>query len=273
MVLHKDLGGADHAAVAWRGPGLKQQVLTGQHLALPVMDQGTRNLVAKAQASEKALDVFLGLAPTALEGFVANLSPADHKALAARLNQKLASARKGKEPELTSKLAKLGAKLIPSPENVIADAVLKAVLAYEDAYLKTLVLPTIEALGPHRSAAAFGVIPPSAKPVRETVQISSRPGKQAREWVSTGLYVLPGKKVAVTLPDAWVGKELILRIGHHNPASSKNALDCMPDPGPHRRTRFTPTCCGMSPWTIPARRGVPTSRICRFPRASCIWWR
>ncbi|MFQ6134105.1 MAG: hypothetical protein ACE5R4_18830, partial [Armatimonadota bacterium] len=37
--LHKEVGGADHLSVAWAGPGIERQVISGGHLAPPEMDR------------------------------------------------------------------------------------------------------------------------------------------------------------------------------------------------------------------------------------------
>lgn|GEM_PF-1464021 len=229
MALHKDLGGADHAAVAWSGPGLERQVIAARHLALPPTGGKVAKLLEKARALEKTFADFAALGPNELQAFVEGLNAADHRGLAEKLTQKLTTARKGREPQLLQTLARLGSALTPGPDTPVSDPILKTVLAFEDAYLKTLSTDKLEALGPHRTATAFGPFPGAAAPDSQTVRISSRPDKQAAEWVSTGLYALPGKRVTVVVPNEWAAKGMKLRIGHHNTASAKNVLDCMPD--------------------------------------------
>jgi len=49
--LHKEVGGIDHLSVAWQGPGLRRQVIEGEYLRLPKLNE---RLQAKIEATRRA---------------------------------------------------------------------------------------------------------------------------------------------------------------------------------------------------------------------------
>lgn len=72
---------------------------------------------------------------------------------------------------------------------------------------------TVDAVRAHPAAASFpGAVAPSAARVsRELVLDMRKPG-----WASTGLYAVPGERVAVTVPAALASAGLRVRIGAHS---------------------------------------------------------
>lgn len=234
--LHKEVSGVDHLAVAWQGPGLKRQVISGDYLSLPKMNAKTKAVLEKGKAIERTMAALPETRPEQLPAFLAGLSAVEHKALAdalPRLVARLSKAKRSAEDlALRADYVKVISRITPSEQKPIASPVIKALLFLEDSYLSSLSIKEVEALGPHRASAAFGPIPASADRSTKTVVLSSNANKNASELVSTGLYAVPGKPIVVTTPRKLLAAKLAVVIGHHNvvPASdAKRPLVSMPN--------------------------------------------
>lgn len=236
--LHFNAGGGNHMSVAWQGPGVRRGALAGDSFQVPKLDGKTAALVQSIAQRERKLDRDLQeLAagdPGKIASHVKQLGEEDLKILSHQLNE-LADRfqRHVSQDDLheLERFVKMARGLSPSPEQPIANPVLKRLLQLEEIYLKNLSFEQLVKLGAHRSAGALGTIPMGAHGGDRTVRMHSRKDKSGEEMVSTGLYALPGKPVTISVPPALAGKKLSVQIGHHLRADDNRhpELYSMPD--------------------------------------------
>jgi len=238
-VLHKEGGGRDHLAVAWRGPKFERMILGGPHVRVPTLDAKTAALVERTRAvKEKSVALMRALAaalPQDLEAFIEARSEADRKLLATETGilQRAFEAQDAppSQREQIEACVRLASALLPSEDEPVTDPICQALLRLEETYLKKCSLQELQAIGAHRAADALGKIQADARPVNRTIALSSRADRSGGELLCTGLYALPGRPVAITTPASLVGKKLVLQIGHHLRAKDKAGVElvCMPD--------------------------------------------
>ncbi len=234
--LHKQSGGGDHVSVVWEGPGFKQRVIDRKSLKVPQLDKRTMDLLRKTRKIEnqktKLLKMLAATPPDGVQAFADKLSRSDQKLLTEELEKLTKGVKDKPSPEVLSKMKPyfgLSAKLMPSPETPIENSVLNTLLLFEDLWIKSRSYSQLKTMGAHRTADVFGKIPAGAKTVKKTVNLNSKATKNGTEMVSTGLYAVPGKQVAVTIPKELVGKKLVLQIGHHLNSNDHNKkFVCMP---------------------------------------------
>ncbi|MBQ2814952.1 MAG: M60 family metallopeptidase [Akkermansia sp.] len=234
VVHHADAIADDHVALAWEGPGIGKSIIPQKHFRLR-MDAPLRKMweetVVRESRSKDLLQELLAQKPEQLPVWLDSLSANDSKLLDdALLNAQNSCA--AKEPAQFQKemqpYVKAAAGIVASPASPVSNPVAKRLLYMEEAWLKSLSFKQLLKLGPHRLAASLGHIPPKSKPVSITQAFRSSGQKWGNEFVSVGLYAIPGKAFTVKLPTDLVGKGLQMKVGHHFPEKGR-PLVCMPD--------------------------------------------
>ena len=221
VVHYKDAINDDHVALAWEGPGIKKDVIAKKYLEprlndaqrkvwleTTLRDERGKELIKQMEAQESA----------ALAGWLDKLPRKDLQLLEAALT-KVQSTLDGKGDEAFRKgmrrYVNIAAGIKATPETPVRNAVARKLLFMEDAWLKSLTQKQLLKLGPHRLASSLGHIPKGAKPVKFSQKLNSHGDKWREEYVSLGLYAMPGKPFSVTIPAAYVGKKLEVQVGHH----------------------------------------------------------
>jgi glucose/arabinose dehydrogenase len=101
------------------------------------------------------------------------------------------------------------AALSATPTSPVSDLLDQAVLTWEAQQL--LATPVGQVTAHHTAAAIYGVIPPAAPRVSDTVTLDTT---QSR-WHATGLYAAPGEVVTITVPQSLVGQGYSVRVNAH----------------------------------------------------------
>ncbi len=127
----------------------------------------------------------------------------------------VAESQKQSKRALVGKLLQFAYRLTPSPQEPVKNSISKALLVFEDNWLKSLSHEQLLKYGAHRASVSLGEIPVDAKIESCKVKLYSNPKKLLNEMVSTACYALPGKEVIVKLPQAMLDKKLKIQIGHH----------------------------------------------------------
>ncbi len=234
VVNFKDAQDGEHVALAWEGPGMERKII-GKKYFTPVLREDRKQIWQHTDTQESLgmglVDDMLKLEPEKLAAWLDALSAPERNVLNARM-QKLFSSLEWQTPEKNRKMlqpyvnAATGIKA--SPKTPITNPVAKTLLQIEDIWLNTMTDKQLAELGAHRLAPSLGKIAKDAKTVKGTVRLSSAPDKWREEMVSTGFYAAPGKPVTVKIPAEYVGKNLVMQVGHHMPQRDK-ALVCMPN--------------------------------------------
>ncbi|MBQ8376281.1 MAG: M60 family metallopeptidase [Akkermansia sp.] len=234
VVHHVDAIADEHVALAWEGPGIKKGIIPKKHFLL-TMDATTRKMwedtAARESRSKALLQDLLEQKPEQLTVWLNSLSADDSKLLdAALLDAQNSYAAKGTAQfqRRMKPYVKAAAGIVASPASPVSHPVAKRLLYMEEAWLKSLSFKQLLKLGPHRLASSLGHIPNKAKPVSVTQSFNSSGQKWGNEFVSVGLYAIPGTAFTVKLPPELVSKGLQMKVGHHFPEKGR-PLVCMPD--------------------------------------------
>jgi hypothetical protein len=116
--------------------------------------------------------------------------------------------------------AEIGRAALQVSEEVLgrqADGTLKAVKDEQEKHLLRIAgnyldqLPPGEVPAHARAGELFGAVPADARRVIRCVRIDPA----SEKWHSTGLYAAPGEVITVKVPDAWIDKELRVRLSGH----------------------------------------------------------
>lgn len=234
VVHYKDAVHDDHVALAWEGPGVSKGIIDKKYLTPRLTDaqlKSWKKAVARDARARSLNHEMCALNEHELSPWLDKLNWHDQKLLSEfLLKEQNRLALMGGEAfqKGMNRYVKVAAGINATPENPVSNLVAKTLLLMEDARLKSLSHEQLLQYGAHRLASSLGMIPKKAKTVRFTQKLDSHADKWLDEHVSLGVYAVPGKPVTVTIPEAYVGKNLEVRVGHHFPHKN-NALVCMPN--------------------------------------------
>lgn len=236
LVLHyKEAVNDDHVALAWSGPGMSKDIVAKKYLTPRVNDTQLKRwqeTAAKEAQGKKLCHEMCRLKSTELAAWLDKLPRHEQQLLVdflLREQSRISASTKGEGfQKAMYRFAKVAAGIKATPKNPVTNPVAKTLLLMEDARLKSLSHEELLQYGAHRLAASLGKIPKKAKAVKLTQKLHSRGDKWREEYVSLGLYAMPGKPVTVTIPQEYVGKKLEVQVGHHFPHKNK-PLVCMPN--------------------------------------------
>lgn len=224
LAVHfKDAVKDDHVALAWEGPGIPKSIIDTVWLT-PRMDDGLQKIweqtIVREVRGKELTQELLSLKPADVSQWVEKLSKEDMPVMMEAL-QSLQSdlLTKGDTAVRTGlrKYARAAQGISASPESPVYHPVARQLLFMEEAWLKSLTLEELTRIGAHRLADTLGKIAPGANPVKINQKLNSAGDKWREEYVSLGLYALPGKPVTVTIPKELADKGLEMQVGHHFP--------------------------------------------------------
>ena len=222
LALHyKDAINDDHVALAWQGPGVAKDIVARKYLT-PRLNEAQRKLweetTRKTERGKELIKSMAAQPEGELSAWLDKLPRPDLLMLEDALT-KVQSKLEGKGPEAFQKgmrrYVKIAAGIKATPETPVRNAVARKLLFMEDAWLKSLSQKQLLRLGAHRLADSLGKVPRGAKPVKRAMKLNSHGDKWREEYLSLGLYAIPGKPFTVTIPPAYVGKKLEVQVGHH----------------------------------------------------------
>lgn len=236
LALHyKDAVNDDHVALAWSGPGMSKEIIAPKYLE-PRMNDAQRKIwqetATKEARGRKLRNEMIRQKGADLAAWLDKLPRHEQQLLVDFLlkeQSRLAAMGKGEAFQKgMSRYAKVAAGIKATPQSPVTNPVAKTLLLMEDTRLKSLSHEELLQYGAHRLAASLGKIPKRAKAVKLTQKLHSHGDKWREEYLSLGLYAIPGKPVTVTIPQEYVGKRLEVQVGHHFP-HKKRPLVCMPN--------------------------------------------
>lgn len=224
-----------HVAVAWQGPGMKdRQIIDSKYLrpfSSPRMDELKHQIKRHVEQKNDLITRISAMNADEFNTFCKSASPEEQNLLGEALTETLGKLYFLSDKEKTATLKKYAnlatlIKIDPSTPETSPLAI--SLLFFESAYLNALSIEALAALGPNRNASLLGNIASLEPPSTHKVKLSSNTNKQGNELLSTGFYAAPGKIVEITLPPAWVGKNIQATIGHHRNLDKANTLKSPP---------------------------------------------
>ncbi len=239
LAVHfKDAVKDDHVALAWEGPGIPKSIIDTACLS-PRMDEGQLKILEQTrireQKGKELTAALLCRTPENVGVWIEQLSKDDIPVLMDTLQRLHSDLMSKGDAAVRSGLrdyAKVAQGIYASQAAPVYHPVARLLLFMEEDWLKSLSLKELEEIGAHRLADTLGKIEPNAKPCKLTRELSSAGDKWREEYVSMGVYALPGKPVSVSIPGCLVGKGLEVQVGHHFP---EKHLPLISMPGTTRR--------------------------------------
>lgn len=261
QLYFKDIVNEEHVALAWEGPGITKQIIDKKYFEPKFTDKSKEIWVRTVEQEKRCIQLekeMRNQAISRLPEWLDKLDNKDKTLLTSKLRKARESAERKKPEECQKALRSYMAMargINASPENPVNNPVAKQLLYMEAAWLNTLTDVQLEKYGAHRLASALGDIPQSAKRGKATLKFNSKGDKWREEFVSVGLYAMPGKPVEVTIPEEFVGK-LQMHVGHHFPTKEETPLVCMPNtnrvfPLKQAKTKFTTPHGGLMLLRVP----------------------